>query len=119
MPVQVSLYLLLMGERYGVTLERGLLWYLGQAAPEIVRAVPGELSSLLAQRNRLAAALAKPSAPLPPLLREPGICAGCFQLQACALCHKVGLCCHMCPARRDPRSNSNTMNLAISGIIYC
>ena len=87
--MQVSLYLLLMGERYGITLERGLLWYLGHAAPEVIRAVPGELASLLAQRNRLAAALAAPSTPLPPLLKEPNVCSGCFQLTACALSHKV------------------------------
>ncbi|KAK9824153.1 hypothetical protein WJX72_008129 [[Myrmecia] bisecta] len=85
---QVSLYLLLMEERYGATMERGLLWYLGQAAPEVVRSVPAELAALLMQRNLLAAFL-QDGRPLPPLLQQPRACASCFQLTACALAHKA------------------------------
>lgn len=34
---QVTLYQLLLEERYGETVERGLLWYLNELGPEVVR----------------------------------------------------------------------------------
>ena len=40
---QVSLYQLLMEERYGEAVERGLLWYVNQATPEVVRTSPYEV----------------------------------------------------------------------------
>lgn len=86
---QVTLYLLLMEERYGAAMPRGLLWYLSQARPEVVRRVPEEVSALLMQRNQLAAAMSR-GAQLPPLQRDPCVCGGCFQLATCALAHKVG-----------------------------
>ena len=92
-PTQVTLYLLLMEQRYGAAMPRGLLWYLSQPQPEVVRRVPEEVSALLMQRNQLAAALSR-GGQLPPLQRDPRICGGCFQLATCALAHKVGkLCC--------------------------
>ena len=41
-PAQVTLYQLLMEERYGEAVERGLLWYLDQAGPDVVRRSPYE-----------------------------------------------------------------------------
>ena len=78
-----------MEERYNVACERGLLWYLGIPMPETVTRVPAEVSALLAQRNRLAAYLAKSHSDLPPLIREPWSCASCFQRTACAMMHKA------------------------------
>ena len=43
---QVTLYQLLMEERYGATVERGLLWYVAQASPEVVRMSPYEVCLL-------------------------------------------------------------------------
>lgn len=40
---QVTLYQLLMEERYGEVIERGLLWYLGQDDPEIIHKSPYEV----------------------------------------------------------------------------
>jgi hypothetical protein len=40
---QVTLYQLLMEERYGQPIEQGLLWYLDQATPEIVHRSPYEV----------------------------------------------------------------------------
>ena len=34
---QVTLYQLLLEERYGVAVERGLLWYLNEAGPDVVK----------------------------------------------------------------------------------
>lgn len=43
---QVTLYQLLMEERYGHHIERGLLWYLREASPEVVARSPYEVHSL-------------------------------------------------------------------------
>ncbi len=39
----MTLYQLLMEERYGEAIEAGLLWYLNQASPEIVTRSPYEV----------------------------------------------------------------------------
>ena len=43
--MQVTLYQLLMEERYGQAIERGLLWYLNEASPEVVSRSPYEVPS--------------------------------------------------------------------------
>ncbi len=45
--VQVTLYQLLMEERYGEPIEAGLLWYLNQASPELVMRSPYEVRPFL------------------------------------------------------------------------
>ena len=40
----MTLYQLLLEERYGETVERGLLWYLNELGPEVVRRSPYEVS---------------------------------------------------------------------------
>ncbi len=47
-----------------------------------------QISALMQQRNRLAAALAHPHT-LPPMLREEHRCRRCFQLSHCTLLHKA------------------------------
>ena len=86
--IQVSLYLLLMQERYGQVIESGLLWYLGSLSPQQVRMVPQEIQALIMHRNILAGHM-MPGAPLPEVIREPWACDKCFQKAACALSHKV------------------------------
>ncbi|KAL0030927.1 hypothetical protein WJX79_001622 [Trebouxia sp. C0005] len=85
---QVSLYLLLMQERYGQVIESGLLWYLGSLSPQQVRMVPQEIQALIMHRNILAGHMT-PGAPLPEVIREPWACDKCFQKAACALSHKA------------------------------
>ena len=41
----MTLYQLLMEERYGQAIERGLLWYLNEASPEVVSQSPYEVPS--------------------------------------------------------------------------
>ena len=86
--LQVSLYLLLMQERYGQVIESGLLWYLGSVSPQQVKLVPEELQSLIQLRNSLASYLV-PGQPLPAVIRDDWACGKCFQKQACAVSHKV------------------------------
>ena len=88
MLLQVSLYLLLMQERYGHVIESGLLWYLSHSSPQQVKLVPQELQSLMQARNWLAASLV-PGQPLPPVIRDERACDKCFQKTVCALSHKV------------------------------
>ncbi|DBA90758.1 TPA: DNA replication endonuclease-helicase Dna2, variant 2 [Trebouxia sp. C0004] len=85
---QVSLYLLLMQERYGQVIESGLLWYLGSLSPQQVRMVPQEIQALIMHRNILAGHM-MPGAPLPEVIRDPWACDKCFQKAACALSHKA------------------------------
>ncbi|KAL0046566.1 hypothetical protein WJX82_003944 [Trebouxia sp. C0006] len=85
---QVSLYLLLMQERYGQVIESGLLWYLGSLSPQQVRMVPQEIQALIMHRNILAGHM-RPGVPLPEVIREPWACDKCFQKAACALNHKA------------------------------
>ena len=86
--MQVSLYLILLQERYGQTIESGLLWYLGSSSPQQVRSVPGEMQALIMHRNVLAGHLL-PGQALPSVIRDDWACAKCFQKAACALSHKV------------------------------
>ena len=86
---QVSLYLLLMQERYGHVIESGLLWYLSHSSPQQVKLVPQELQSLMQARNWLAASIV-PGQPLPPVIKDERACDKCFQKTVCALSHKVG-----------------------------
>ncbi len=69
----MSLYLLLLEQRYQVAAPAGLLWNLNHnGAMQLVRKRPGELSALMARRNGLAAALA-PAVPVaPPMLQVRG-----------------------------------------------
>jgi len=89
---QVALYMLLMSDRYTAEVSTGLLWYIHEAKPQGVQFVQAEIASLLQQRNRLAAHLAKSAEgselSLPPVLRNPQACLSCFQLEACMLLHK-------------------------------
>ena len=85
---QVSLYLLLMQERYGQVIESGLLWYLGSLSPQLVKSVPAELQALIKHRNALAGQL-MPGQPLPEVIRDERACDKCFQKAACALSHKA------------------------------
>ena len=52
---QVTLYQLLMEERYGQVIERGLLWYLKEASPEVVGRSPYEVSPQESQHLHLTA----------------------------------------------------------------
>ncbi|BDA50404.1 DNA replication ATP-dependent helicase/nuclease DNA2 [Coccomyxa sp. Obi] len=85
---QVTLYQLLMEERYGEPIEAGLLWYLNQSSPEIVTRSPYEVAGLMMQRNALAARLGRARS-LPPMLREERSCSNCFQRSNCSLFHKA------------------------------
>ena len=56
--MQVTLYQLLMEERYGQAIERGLLWYLNEASPEVVSRSPYEVPSQSLPQNCLSGSLA-------------------------------------------------------------
>eukprot|EP00887_Chlorella_sp_A99_P004604 scaffold4.g4604.t1 len=82
---QVLLYLLLMEERYGRPLDWGVLWYTTRPGAELVRRRHCELASLMAARNRLAAALA--AGALPPLVDNKFSCGWCYAKANCAVAH--------------------------------
>eukprot|EP00798_Chlamydomonas_sp_ICE-L_P015376 gene15376-21461_t len=79
---RVSLYLLLIEERYKNNPDLGLLW-------NVVQRAPGELAALMLHRNRLATHLAGPSPTAPPMIQDDFQCSRCFQASACTLHHKA------------------------------
>jgi hypothetical protein len=68
----VSLYLLLMEERYRAPVTAGLLWNVNQPAMQLVPRKQQELAPLLARRNALAAHLWQERPAAPPLLQVGG-----------------------------------------------
>lgn len=85
----MSLYLLLMEERYGASAPHGLLWNVQSPGMQLVPRRQDELAPLLARRNALAAHLwqARPSAP--PMLRDASACRRCHSASVCATYHAV------------------------------
>lgn len=72
----MSLYLLLMEERYGAPIAAGLLWNVGAPAMKLVPRRQQELAPLLARRNALAAHLWQERPHAPPMLQVSSARAG-------------------------------------------
>lgn len=91
-PRQVSLYLLLMEERYSRPMTHGLLWNVHSPSMAAVAHAHNEIASILMHRNRLAVHLVGnvPQAP-PPLTggEAERMCARCSMAPVCAAHHKV------------------------------
>jgi hypothetical protein len=86
---QVSLYLLLMEERYRAPVSHGLLWNVHQQKMQLVPRKPQELAPLLARRNALAAHLWQERPAAPPMLRDANACRRCHSAGVCATYHAV------------------------------
>ena len=91
---QVSLYGLLLAERYGVDASRAsLLVYLGGEGggltTEAVRMDAGAVAQMLQRRNEVAhaARVARRGGGLPPVLGGGDACKGCSSRAACGLVH--------------------------------
>lgn len=86
---QLLLYLLLVQERYGESVDLGLLWNVGWGGQGIkgVRGSHQELAGLISHRNRLVAAQSRPLPP--PMLVRSYACNHCPMAETCALFHKV------------------------------
>ena len=82
---QVLLYLLALEERYGSEVPRGMLFYKNEMMPSIVKRDDNQLAALLANRNCVAASLARSE--LPPMTPMKGSCTNCFERSSCALIH--------------------------------
>lgn len=97
---QTLLYTLLLSDRYGLSIDYGLLYYMASGSLLRIRSTPHELQALLMIRNRLAAAVIIPPLAhqlsstfassiqslrvLPPPLRHGHQCRQCGQLPNCA-----------------------------------
>lgn len=91
---QTTLYTLLMGERYGMEVPNGLLYY--TQSEEVVR-VPtakNEVKALMMRRNELAEYMmrrvrhdAEPF--LPPTIDEVRVCGKCYSVDTCMLYRRV------------------------------
>lgn len=83
---QVLLYLLALEERYGSHVPYGMLLYKSEtASPTLVKRDDNLLSCILANRNDVAAALARSE--LPPLSQTKHMCTYCYERSTCALTH--------------------------------
>ena len=76
----MSLYLLLMEERYRSPVSHGLLWNVNVPTMQLVPRRQSELAPLLARRNALAARLWQERPAAPPVLRVRGRAASALRL---------------------------------------
>ena len=74
---QVSLYLLLLEERYGAAAPHGLLWNAQSPEMALVPRRQGELAPLVARRNALAAHLWQERPAAPPMLHVSPLTGSC------------------------------------------
>ena len=94
---QTMLYTLLMGERYGMEVPSGLLYY--TQSEEVVR-VPtarNEVRALMMKRNELAGYMMRrvrqESEPfLPPTIDDVRVCGRCYSVDTCMLYRRVSWC---------------------------
>lgn len=92
---QVTLYTLLLNERYRQACPSGLLLYATGIETNRVAALAMNVRGLLLARNKVASAMAKVKAlgsatasqVFPPMLRLQSECSRCFQIDECVLHH--------------------------------
>ena len=106
---QTALYTLLLSDRYDVSVEAGILYYLESSAMSRIAPPVNEIRQMVQQRNRLAAYLHRARYPpkdqdvelvapptqaieesaLPALLRNPFKCGRCYAQQSCFAYHAL------------------------------
>ncbi|ORX51721.1 Dna2-domain-containing protein [Hesseltinella vesiculosa] len=84
---QTVLYTLLLGDRYGLDIKCGALYYTKVNAFYMVPQLRSEIQSLLIARNDLATALQQRSNALPPMARNIHKCQYCAVSNACFTYH--------------------------------
>lgn len=84
---QVSLYLILLSEKYKEAIKVGFLWYLDQALPKVIKLTPSNIQNLINLRNQLAAAIVRRQrfGCLPDMPHAGSNCEKCFQNVPCTL----------------------------------
>ncbi|BFG21385.1 hypothetical protein CerSpe_076590 [Prunus speciosa] len=88
---QVTLYTLLMSDRYQKHIDTGLLCYLQSDQTQGVAVRRSDLVGIIMRRNELANDILKASRTqlLPPMLKSQSICRGCRHLNVCTIYHKA------------------------------
>ena len=93
---QVMLYSLLMSQRYGVSVDSGILLYLSQNIQEMqdVANSRASLTGIIMQRNTLAVHLRtnrgdRRCKDLPTMIMDDHRCGHCFQKDSCMLYHRA------------------------------
>lgn len=79
---------MMLGDKYGLPLEAGLLLYLKTGDSIGVPLVRDEVRALILARNELAAFITDHKK-IPQMLRSPMTCGRCFQLKNCSLTHRA------------------------------
>ena len=86
---QTLLYTLQMADRYGLSVNYGLLFYLASGTFLRIVATPPELQALLMTRNRIAAATCRSDERLPRPISSAHQCQQCAQLSNCVIMLKL------------------------------
>ncbi|CAB4299713.1 unnamed protein product [Prunus armeniaca] len=88
---QVTLYTLLMSDRYQKHIDTGLLCYLQSDQTQGVAVRRSDLVGIIMRRNELANDILKASRTqvLPPMLKSQSMCRGCRHLNVCTIYHKA------------------------------
>ncbi|KJE89042.1 helicase [Capsaspora owczarzaki ATCC 30864] len=85
---QVTLYTLLMSDRYEKNITSGLLYYLKSGTMQGITHTAADLRGIMIARNELAVHLSGPRF-YPEMLKSPRQCKSCFQLDNCMIIHKA------------------------------
>jgi DNA replication ATP-dependent helicase Dna2 len=91
---QVLVYNLLMSDRYGTQVDKGLLFYLKSEEMSVVPSRRAEIVGIVMERNQIATHVRNEKgdarcAGLPPVIQQERMCKGCFSRDACFLYHRA------------------------------
>ncbi|KAI8329753.1 DNA replication factor Dna2-domain-containing protein, partial [Chlamydoabsidia padenii] len=86
---QTILYTLLLGDRYDIDIDTGVLYYSKTNSLYMVPALRSELRSLIMARNELALAYHRHSLELPSMIKDLHSCQYCSMGNACVIYHKA------------------------------
>jgi len=86
--VQTALYTLLLSDRYDVSVTCGVLYYLETSKTFRVERVRNEIRHMIIERNELACYVHDKLA-LPPMIKRPHLCKGCYSKVECWTYHKL------------------------------
>ncbi|KAI5291738.1 Tripartite DNA replication factor [Ascosphaera aggregata] len=85
---QTAMYCLLLSDRYDIDVTFGVLYYLEKATTLRTRAIRQEIIHMIQQRNELAE-FVRNKFDLPPMIKKPAVCNGCYSKHQCFLYHKL------------------------------
>lgn len=86
---QTALYNLLLSDRYDIDIAYGVLYYMETSDTIRIPAIRHEIRHMIMKRNELACFVRERHAQLPPMLKTPNVCKGCYAKTSCFIYHRL------------------------------